>query len=161
MIRFTSYLVFSLLVSSLIASDYRFDVSEKEFFLNSQFYKLTNEFKIKAKQNNSSNYYSVGNKVKNAAYSLLIPGLGQYKNGNNTRAYLYMGLEIFGWASYFSYGKKFDEEKSSYQNYASYDSENWRFDNWIINHNEDEIDENWAHIWQDEEGYWMDIGCKG
>ena len=142
MIRFKPHLLFSLLISFLISSDYRFDINEKELFLDSQFQKLTNEFKIKAKQNNnSSNYYSARNKVKNAAYSLLIPGLGQYKNGNNKRAFIYMGLEIFGWASYFTYDNKFEKERSSYQEYASHELGNWRFDYWIDNYDDYENDE--------------------
>ena len=138
-------------------SSYRFDI-EYNVFSDIPAIQLINNFKVQLNQNNNYDYYSSGNKVKNAAYSLIIPGLGQYRNGDMKKAFVYMGLEIFGWAAYLNYNAKFDKEKSDYQNYASYDSKNWTFEHWINNYDYYRNNENFNYIWQDDDGNWVDIG---
>lgn len=59
-----------------------------------------------------------GNKIKAGALSLLLPGAGQYYNGNHGRAYLMAGIEVGIWTAFFVFDQQGDNRMESAQEYA-------------------------------------------
>lgn len=76
-----------------------------------------------------------GRKVKAGLLSLLLPGAGQYYNGDRSKAYVFAGVEAAVWASYFTFDVQGDNRTDTYEEYAGiyagvpgdgYDEAYWR-----------------------------------
>ena len=84
-------------------------------------------------ENNDLDYSK--NEIRNPMLmSLLIPGLGQYTQGNKKRAALFFSIELLALYLQNYYNDEADDCVREYKNYAG---EHWDFENWIINY------ENW------------------
>ena len=84
-------------------------------------------------ENNDLEYSK--NEIRNPMLmSLLIPGLGQYTQGNKKRAALFFSIELLALYLQNYYN---DEADDCVREYKDYSGEHWDFENWIINY------ENW------------------
>jgi hypothetical protein len=61
---------------------------------------------------------NMGRKFKAGLLSLLIPGLGQYHNGDNKKAYIFAGAEVAIWASYITFHIQANNREDTYQEWA-------------------------------------------
>ncbi len=61
---------------------------------------------------------NLGRKVKAGLLSLILPGAGQYYNGDRGKAYLFAGAEAAVWASYLTFDRMGDNRTESYKQYA-------------------------------------------
>ena len=61
-------------------------------------------------------------------YSALIPGLGQFYNGNYKRALFFSMIEASAWTTFYMYNKKSTEKTDEYMNFANND---WNFERWM------------------------------
>ena len=116
-----------LLISSVLFS------SDNEMRLSFNNYSSTK------KENNWSNSLS-----KPMIMSLLIPGLGQYVQGNKNRALGFFSLELTLIYLQNFYNNKADNKVDEYQSYAS---QHWSFEDWIINY----------EYWNDEENEFYNL----
>lgn len=66
-----------------------------------------------------SNTKSTLSPQKSFAYSLVVPGLGQYLNGEKVKAYAYLGLEITAWVLYAKYLDNGNEQTKTVENYVN------------------------------------------
>ena len=84
-------------------------------------------------ENNDLDYSK--NEIRNPMLmSLLIPGLGQYTQGNKKRAALFFSIELLALYLQNYYNDEADDCVREYKDYAG---EHWDFENWVINY------ENW------------------
>jgi hypothetical protein len=58
------------------------------------------------------------NPLTPALYSLIIPGLGQYKNGDKYAPYVFLGLEIAAWYLHSAMNRKGDKKEIEVKQYA-------------------------------------------
>ena len=58
------------------------------------------------------------NPLTPALYSLIIPGLGQYQNGDKYSPYIFLGLEIAAWYIYSSMNSKGDKKEIEVKQFA-------------------------------------------
>lgn len=58
------------------------------------------------------------NKVKAGFYSLILPGAGQYYNGQKKKAYIMAGAEVAIWTAYFVFDTQGDNRMDSAEDYA-------------------------------------------
>lgn len=63
--------------------------------------------------------------------SLLIPGLGQYKQGNEKKALIFFGIEL---ASLYANSHYDNEGNQKVSDYKSFSNDHWNFEDWIINY---------------------------
>ncbi len=61
---------------------------------------------------------NLGVKVKAGLFSALLPGAGQYYNGQNKKAYIMAGTEVAIWTAYFVFDKQGDNRMDSAAEYA-------------------------------------------
>lgn len=61
---------------------------------------------------------SMGDKFKAGLLSALLPGAGQFYNGDRTKAYVMGGVEVAIWGAYFVFDKQGDNRTESYREYA-------------------------------------------
>ncbi len=61
---------------------------------------------------------SAGRKVKAGLLSLLLPGAGQYYNGDRDKAWVFAGVEAAVWASYFTFDAQGGSRTDTYEEYA-------------------------------------------
>jgi hypothetical protein len=59
-----------------------------------------------------------GEKVKAGALSLVLPGAGQFYNGDRTKAYVMAGVEVGIWVTYFVFDNQGDNSMESAKTYA-------------------------------------------
>ncbi len=57
--------------------------------------------------------------------SLLIPGWGQWYNGNKWKPFVFLGLETLGWVNWSSYRSSGKDKRDQYEAYAD---EHWTYD---------------------------------
>lgn len=60
----------------------------------------------------------LGVKVKAGLFSAILPGAGQYYNGQNKKAYIMAGTEVAIWTAYFVFDKQGDNRMDSAVEYA-------------------------------------------
>jgi hypothetical protein len=61
----------------------------------------------------------LGRRAKAGFFSLLVPGAGQWYNGERTKALVFAGVEAAVWASYLTFDVMGDNRSDTYQEYAS------------------------------------------
>jgi len=107
---------------------------------------------------NTSNTYNLGDEImKTAAMSLLVPGLGQYKQGRKGVAAGFFALELSLIYLNQVYSNKADNNISEYQTYAD---QHWSFEDWILNYNDplwSASDSEFYDMFSDPEGNWYEI----
>lgn len=59
-----------------------------------------------------------GRKVKAGLLSLILPGAGQFYNGDQQKAYIFAGVEAAVWASYLTFDVMGDHRAEDYREYA-------------------------------------------
>lgn len=59
-----------------------------------------------------------GRKAKAGFLSLLLPGAGQFYNGDRKKAFIFAGVEVAVWASYFTFDVMGDNRSETYREYA-------------------------------------------
>ncbi len=62
---------------------------------------------------------NTGRKVKSGFLSLLLPGAGQYYNGQKTKAYVFAGVEAAIWVSFLTFDTQGDNRTDTYREYAN------------------------------------------
>jgi hypothetical protein len=60
-----------------------------------------------------------GRKVKSGLLSFILPGAGQYYNGERTKAYVFAGVEAAIWVSYLAFNSQGSNRTNTYQDYAN------------------------------------------
>jgi hypothetical protein len=61
---------------------------------------------------------NLGRKAKAGLLSLILPGAGQFYNGDRTKAFVFAGVEAAVWASYITFNVQGDNRTDTYQEYA-------------------------------------------
>lgn len=56
--------------------------------------------------------------AKAFAYSLLLPGAGQFYNGSKVKGFAFLGVEVLGWAAYLMYHSSGTDKKGEYEAFA-------------------------------------------
>jgi len=117
---------------------------------------LSNELNNSMSDENS-NYMS----LKYPAYSLIVPGLGEYALYKDTQdkryrnmAASFFAIEIIGHISSFIHKDKYNQQKEKYKKYAN---QNWDFADWIY-HYDDFDNTNYESIWMDSNNNYTHIG---
>lgn len=59
-----------------------------------------------------------GDKVKAGLFSAIIPGTGQIYNGQNSKGYIFLGIEAAIWTAYFVFDSQGDSEMESAEEWA-------------------------------------------
>jgi len=59
-----------------------------------------------------------GRKAKSGLLSFILPGAGQYYNGERTKAYVFAGVEAAIWVSYLAFNSQGNNRTDTYQEYA-------------------------------------------
>ena len=106
----------------------------------------------------SNAYNNVGNEImKPVAMSLIIPGLGQYKQGRKKVALGFFTLEIALIYLNQFYNDKGNNNVLEYQDYAN---QHWSFEHWILDYNNhlwNNPDSDYYDMFSDPEGNWKEI----
>ncbi len=66
-----------------------------------------------------------------AAYSILLPGAGEFYAGNNLKAGSFLGAEVGLWILYAAYTSKGDNQTNFFQDYADQHWSAWKYAQWI------------------------------
>lgn len=75
----------------------------------------SDDFHDEDDQGGSSN---LGDKIKAGALSAVLPGAGQYFNGNHQKAYIFAGAEVAVWTAYFVFDSQADKRMSTSREYG-------------------------------------------
>ncbi len=60
----------------------------------------------------------LGRKVKSGLLSLVLPGAGQFYNGDRTKAFVFAGVEAAIWAGYLGFDMAANDRQDQYEQYA-------------------------------------------
>jgi len=71
------------------------------------------------KQETDDGPSNTGDKFKAGGLSLLVPGTGQFYNGDNKKGYIMLGVEVGIWTAYFVFDAQGDNSMESAQEWAS------------------------------------------
>jgi len=77
------------------------------------------------------NYNNSDGPLKPMVLSMIVPGLGQYIQGNKKKAWFFLGVEILSISANKHYKNQADKDVLKYKDFAN---QNWSFQSWIDNY---------------------------